>query len=657
MAKLRGELARARQQKSGGGQADSAGGSKSPRSPGGSSRSSDSGTGPGGKTGSGRKDGAGRRGDTSTGSRSDSAGPRPDKRPNNPGKGPDRPSDSRTPQNRGNGAGGSGGGRHGGSGSSGGGNSRNSGGGNGPGNGPGGSRNSSGSGGGGGRGNRGGDNHTPPKNPAPGAGQDPRPWNRDPKPPREPRKDSKPDRKPDPAADPKTQREPKPDLKPDPKAKPGAKPDAKPDAKTGPKGSEDTTTVIPPDSTQKRPWKKNAGAGAKKTDSPKDSKTGPKDGSPSPKKTGEGPKPAAGGEGVNLRKNKKKPKGKETGQRQEQGPAGGAENPGTPPTKESPKPGRGDEPSDGGWSGYEGDWERERDEQRRRVREWIRERREKREKAKRDRQRVKDERERERRARGPLRAEDIGWWQDGRDRTPPGGAGGAGPSGPAPIAPGPASLPPAPEPHTQRPGTSRPEPAPQNQGQGLDENEGRKDSNMPGTDMVATEQTPDSALAVNDQGGGLAALRDEAPAPAARPAAGTVRRVVQQPMAMQHRTDITLEEYLTEIAAIADGAKELQGRAAATVTFMEELTKLLLSMAGELGEDHNIDSRVTDGITTMAGHAPGVARLCEAASSAYAEAAETALEAARRVAALYQADMEAVHEAGLLSASAARHHE
>ncbi|MFB7900640.1 hypothetical protein ACFC1B_30540, partial [Streptomyces xiamenensis] len=169
--------------------------------------------------------------------------------------------------------------------------------------------------------------------------------------------------------------------------------------------------------------------------------------------------------------------------------------------------------------------------------------------------------------------------------------------------------------------------------------------------------SPSSAPAVTeDQDGGSAASPGETLAPLARPAGG-MQRWGHQQMAVQHRTDITLEEYLAEIADIADSASKLQGRAAATVTFMDELTTLLRTMSAELGEDHNIDDRVTDGITAMADQAPGVARLCEQASLAYTNAAETALEAARQVAALYQADMDAVREAGLSSASAARHHE
>ncbi|WP_051927208.1 hypothetical protein [Streptomyces durhamensis] len=120
--------------------------------------------------------------------------------------------------------------------------------------------------------------------------------------------------------------------------------------------------------------------------------------------------------------------------------------------------------------------------------------------------------------------------------------------GPAAVTTGVRGLPPAPVRHTARPGTSRP---------------------------TSTEGSSVSSSEVSRPSGhsGLAA---------------------------QHRTDITLDEYLVEMANIAIKAASHQERAEAIAEALGKVADALRDMAADLVDDHNIDIRVTEQITDLA---------------------------------------------------------
>ncbi|MGW4779958.1 ATP/GTP-binding protein [Streptomyces filamentosus] len=215
---------------------------------------------------------------------------------------------------------------------------------------------------------------------------------------------------------------------------------------------------------------------------------------------------------------------------------------------------------------------------------------------------------------GAVRPEDLGFTVDspGRPSWPPKRA-------PAPeediedavivpdTAPPPSSppgLPRAPEPHTARPGTARP------------------------------------------------------PTSQEDPMASQVSRTVpgQAGLAAQHRTDITLGQYLIDITFIAVQAhtdKELAEELAVALGLVAEA---LRDMAADLSHDHNIDTEFVNQVSDLADAAEGMKRLAQRCAAECENAAEAALMAADAVGRTYSQDIDAMRAGGLAHASAAAHH-
>ncbi|MEU8550527.1 ATP/GTP-binding protein [Streptomyces roseoverticillatus] len=166
-------------------------------------------------------------------------------------------------------------------------------------------------------------------------------------------------------------------------------------------------------------------------------------------------------------------------------------------------------------------------------------------------------------------------------------------------------LPRAPEPHTQRPGTTR-------------------DISTEGS-TVSTDVTTPSGL-----GGGLAA---------------------------QHRTDITFDEYLVEMANIAIQSASHQERIEALKDALGRVADALRDMAADLVDDHNIDIRVTGQITDVADAAGDMKIQAERCAEQCDMANEAARLGAVMVARVYGQDMDAKEDADLKHTSAAAHHD
>ncbi|WP_424893286.1 ATP/GTP-binding protein [Streptomyces sp. XH2] len=168
----------------------------------------------------------------------------------------------------------------------------------------------------------------------------------------------------------------------------------------------------------------------------------------------------------------------------------------------------------------------------------------------------------------------------------------------------PASLPRAPEPHTQRPGTTRP-----------------------------PEQEDPMASEVSKTVSGQA---------------GTPAR---------HRTDITFDEYLMEIANIAISAAHDSERAEHLADSLRKVADALRDMAVDLVGDHNIATEVVDQITNLADGAMCMKQLAERCATECEIASEAARIAAMAVGRTYGQDIQAMDDAGLAHASAAAHHD
>ncbi|MET8787989.1 ATP/GTP-binding protein [Streptomyces sp. NPDC004589] len=177
-------------------------------------------------------------------------------------------------------------------------------------------------------------------------------------------------------------------------------------------------------------------------------------------------------------------------------------------------------------------------------------------------------------------------------------------SSPPPATAGAKSLPAAPEPHTQRPGTTRP-PSKENQ-------------------VSNTEVTTASGQ------GGLAA---------------------------QHRTDITFDEYLMEIANIAVTAGLDKDRAEELAMALAKVADALRDMAADLVGDHNVSTAVTDLISDLADSASRMKQQAQRCAADCDIAYEAAKLAGGLVAKVYGEDMNAVTDAGLKYASSANHHD
>jgi hypothetical protein len=179
------------------------------------------------------------------------------------------------------------------------------------------------------------------------------------------------------------------------------------------------------------------------------------------------------------------------------------------------------------------------------------------------------------------------------------------PDKPAAMTTGVKGLPPAPEKHTARPGTSRP---------------------------TSTEGSSVSSASVSKPSG-------------------------QGNLAAQHRTDITFDEYLMEMANIAIKAASHQERAEAIAEALGKVADALRDMAADLVDDHNIDTRVTDQITDLAEAAGRMKLQALRCAEQCGIAKEAAKLAAVMVARIYGQDMAAKEDAGLKHTSAAAHHD
>lgn len=179
------------------------------------------------------------------------------------------------------------------------------------------------------------------------------------------------------------------------------------------------------------------------------------------------------------------------------------------------------------------------------------------------------------------------------------------PDPPAAVTVGVKGLPAASEPHAERPGTSRP---------------------------TSTEGSSVSSRAKNSGGR-------------------------KGNMAAQHRTDITFDEFLMEMANIAILAASHQERAEAIAEALGRVADALRDMAADLVDDHNIDTRVTDQITDLAGAAGRMKLQARRCADQCGIAKEAAKLAAVMVARIYGEDMAAKEDADLKHTSAAAHHD
>ncbi|MFF6794305.1 ATP/GTP-binding protein [Streptomyces filamentosus] len=174
----------------------------------------------------------------------------------------------------------------------------------------------------------------------------------------------------------------------------------------------------------------------------------------------------------------------------------------------------------------------------------------------------------------------------------------------APPPPSPPGLPRAPEPHTARPGTTRP------------------------------------------------------PTPQEDPMASQISRTVpgQAGLAAQHRTDITLGQYLIDITFIAVQAHTDKEGAENLAMELGLVAKELHDMAADLNHDHNIDTEFVNQVSDLADAAEEMKRLAQRCAAECENAAEAALMAADAVGRTYSRDIDAMRAGGLAHASAAAHH-
>ncbi|MGV4985829.1 ATP/GTP-binding protein [Streptomyces sp. NRAIS4] len=178
------------------------------------------------------------------------------------------------------------------------------------------------------------------------------------------------------------------------------------------------------------------------------------------------------------------------------------------------------------------------------------------------------------------------------------------PDDPAAVTTGVKGLPPAPEQHTKRPGTSRP--------------------TSEGSSVSSTEVSRPSG---------------------------------QSGLAAQHRTNITFDEYLVEVANIAVATGVDKDQAESLADAVGKVADALRDMAADLVDDHNIDPRVTTLILDLADAATRMKLQAERCAVECGIAYEAATLAGLSVARVYGEDMKAMDDAGLSVASAATHHD
>ncbi|RZE30775.1 hypothetical protein C0Q91_31025 [Streptomyces albidoflavus] len=128
-------------------------------------------------------------------------------------------------------------------------------------------------------------------------------------------------------------------------------------------------------------------------------------------------------------------------------------------------------------------------------------------------------------------------------------------------------------------------------------------------------------------------------------------------MAAKHRTDITLDEYLMSMAAIAVHAERDQQEMAKSAPLVALVVGVLAHMAQDLEDDHNVDPEVADLVHEMARDAGRMVEAFRQAEKASADAAQAAAQAAQEVARVYGQDQAAMDDGGVAQASAAVHHD
>ncbi|MFJ3498813.1 hypothetical protein ACIPPJ_35300 [Streptomyces sp. NPDC086091] len=196
-------------------------------------------------------------------------------------------------------------------------------------------------------------------------------------------------------------------------------------------------------------------------------------------------------------------------------------------------------------------------------------------------------------------------------------------------------LPRAPEPHTKRPGTTRPtssppaEPAP---------------ADTTPADAASTDNEPTLTTATTTQ-------EDPVASAVSRPPSG------QAGMAAQHRTDITLGEYLTDMVNITIAAKLDKDRAQDLALALGKVADALRDMAADLNGDHNIATAVVDQVTGLADAAGRMKKSAERCAHECENASEAAFLTVKHVGRVYGEDMQAMEAVGLTQASAAAHHD
>lgn len=125
----------------------------------------------------------------------------------------------------------------------------------------------------------------------------------------------------------------------------------------------------------------------------------------------------------------------------------------------------------------------------------------------------------------------------------------------------------------------------------------------------------------------------------------------------QHRTDITFDDYLMEMANIAIQAAHDQERADALVEALDKVADALREMSADLVGDHNVSTAVTDLIADLADSSARMKTQAQRCATECGLALEAAKLAAAGVARVYSQDMAAKEDAGLRYASAAAHHD
>ncbi|WP_199546388.1 ATP/GTP-binding protein [Streptomyces sp. N35] len=129
------------------------------------------------------------------------------------------------------------------------------------------------------------------------------------------------------------------------------------------------------------------------------------------------------------------------------------------------------------------------------------------------------------------------------------------------------------------------------------------------------------------------------------------------PMAAQHRTNITFEEYLIEVVNLAVAAACDKEEAEELSEALAKVSDALREMERELAVDHNIDSRVTALIANLADSADRMRSFADRFAKACETASDAATLAAFSVGRTYSEDLAAMEAGGLKTASAAAHHD